>query len=118
MAVLAVLMLAAGGAGVIRADAAGAVPGIMMVICSDGVAKTIVLDAEGNPIETSDEEACPGHGPCCTLAQSDALSPVAPVRAVWEPVATVAVFHPEFAILRSETTRHPKARGPPSKEDA
>ena len=117
MAVLAALLLVSGG-GAMRAEAAGAVQGVVMVICSDGGAKTIVLDAEGNPVETSGEEACPGHGPCCTLPEGYALPPPAQAPAVWEPVASVAVFHDGPAVLRSGTGHGPKARGPPSKDNA
>jgi hypothetical protein len=111
-------MLAAGGAGARHAEAAGAGPGFVMVICSDGVAKTVVLDREGNPVEPSGESACLGLCLCCTVPESDALSPGAQAWAFWDPVAGVEVFTIKPARLRSETARSPQARGPPSEEDA
>lgn len=117
-AVLAALFLVFGGIGTMRAGADGAVPGLVMVICSDGGAKTIVLDAEGNATETSDEEDCPGHGPCCTLPHGYALSPGVQASVVWEPIARVAVFHTGPVGLRFASGRRPNSRGPPSKEDA
>jgi hypothetical protein len=118
MAVLTAMMLALGGAGVVRADASVVAPGIAMVICSDDGAKTIVLDADGNPVETSDDENCPGQGPCCTVPESVAVTPQAHAWAVWEPAATLAVFHAQLAGLGSASKHRPIARGPPSKEDA
>lgn len=118
LAVVAALMLAAGGVGVRHASAAGAEPGFVMVICSDGVAKTVVLDGEGNPVEPSGEDACLGLCLCCTLPESDALSPGAQASADWDPVSRVGDFTVRPARLWSESARSPQARGPPSEEDA
>lgn len=118
LAVVAALMLAAGGAGARHASATGAEPGFVMVICSDGVAKTVVLDREGNPVEPSGESACLGLCLCCTVPEGDALSPGAQASAVWDPVARVEAFNVKSARLWSESSRSPQARGPPTEEDA
>jgi hypothetical protein len=119
LAVLAALLLVAGGTGAMRADAAGGEAGFVVVICSDGAAKRVVLDADGNPVETSGEkEACPSHGPCCIIAEGCVLSPPAQAPAVWEPAVTAAVFHPQLTVHRSGPGLGPHARGPPSKDNA
>jgi hypothetical protein len=119
LALLAALLLAGAGTGAPRADEGGSRAGLEMVICADGGAKTIVLDADGTPVETSgEEEPCPGHGPCCTLPAKCPLSPGVRMPVVWLPTTTVVVFHIAPAGLRSGTGSRPTARGPPSKDNA
>jgi hypothetical protein len=116
VAVLAALLLVWGG---LHADARGARSGFEVVLCADGGPRTIVLDAAGNPMETSGEEdPCPDHGPCCTLPDRCALSPDVQTGTATKPVTTRASFCPEPAGLRSASRRPPTARGPPKREDA
>lgn len=118
LAVIAALMLAVGGANAGHAHPDPAEPGIEMVICSDGGVKTVVLDRQGNPIETSDDEACLGFCPCCTVPNGDVLLADTHVSAKWQPVARAEVFGIKPAHLPSKSGRRPNLRGPPSKEDA
>ena len=118
LAVIVALMLAAGGASPGRAQADGAEPGFVMVICADGVAKTVVADSAANPVEPSDEAACAGSCLCCTLPESHALSPDVGAPLGWDAVATAGVFPMTRAALPSESRGRPDARGPPTEEDA
>jgi len=66
----------------------------------------------------SEVEACIGQGLCCTVPESDTLSPDPNASAVWEPSTTVLVLHTKPTSLRSESGRRSNARGTPSKEGA
>lgn len=118
LAIIAALLLAAGGANAGRVHSVRAEPGIVMVICSDGGAKTVVLDHNGTPVETSGDEACDGLCLCCTVPDGVGLLPDARASTAWEPLATVAVFPGNLMRLRSEFRSRAHARAPPSEEDA
>jgi hypothetical protein len=118
LTVIAALMLASGAANAERVHRGAADSGFVMVICSDGVAKTVVFDSTGNPVETSDEEVCVGQCACCTVPESDGLPPYTPTATMWVPLVTAEVFRNELASLRSECGPRPNARGPPLEEDA
>lgn len=118
IAVAAALLIAAGGAVPGRALAGAADPGLVMVICSDGVAKTVVIDRDGNPAEPSDTGTCADPCVFCTAADTDALWSSAGTPGVWDAAMSAAAFQKTPATLSSERRCPTGARAPPFKKDA
>lgn len=119
VALVAVLTMVAGGILPAHAGAAGAEPGLVMVICSDGVAKTVRVDGAGMPVEAPAGRECvsPCLG-CLPAAEGDAVVAASGMTAGWAAAATVAFFPPAPSTPRSGVMQDPRARGPPSETDA
>jgi hypothetical protein len=111
--------LSAGLGGVVRAQAmvSGPGPGFEMVICTEGGAKTIRVDAAGDPIPPADE-----HCPCpcldCLPAAEAAVLPEAARSAM--PTAASAPREDRASTFPQPQARRmrPEARGPPSEAKA
>jgi len=102
-----------GGAATHRAQ-----PGVERVICADGAEKTIRVDADGVPIETSQDQNCTCPGCDCLAPATDAALP-----ATGSPMAgsvgtgRLAAPAPRIA-LPAGPRLCPEARGPPSGDAA
>lgn len=119
IAVLAAALLMALGVaspGIARPHAAD--HGTAVVICSDGVAKTVYLDDDGNPVEPSGDEDCAGFCACCPpLASFAALPPAA--AAERSARHAIRLVFPTADRVRPFDRRHrPVPRGPPPEETA
>jgi hypothetical protein len=114
----AALMLAAGGSIAERAHARGAEPGFVMVICSDGATRTIVVDGDGNPIGPSQKGPCGDRCDCCPVPRCDALPPRSDTTAQRWPGVVAEVLHDHQASPRPQRGLRPFGRGPPSEEPA
>jgi hypothetical protein len=115
---IAALMLATGGANAAPDHRPGDAGGFVMVICADGVAKTVVFDHAGDPVETPDGQICDDRCVCCTVSASDPLLPAPFTPERWKPTARPMVLARHPASLGLGCGHGPNARGPPSEEDA
>lgn len=81
-----------------------------MVICADGVAKTVSFDADGNPVEQT--QACHECQTCCQIV--GALGP-----GMWSPSASLSLL--DMQVIRPvahnplvhKRNLYPAPRGPP-----
>lgn len=114
LAVFLALALVMGG--VARGHSAALLPavdGFEVVICAEGGAVTIRLDAEGNPLPTQ-EGAHGFHCPDCLLAGANGLVPASALAIHGERAET---RHASFEPAGLPATRRralPEARGPPT----
>lgn len=82
-----------------------------MEICADGVAKTVLFDADGNPIEPA--QSCPDCLTCC-----QAISALPPT--IFSALSSVVLLNMEVDRLHvqnpplNKRNIHPAPRGPPS----
>lgn len=117
LAFAAVIVMAASGGVSMGAHASGSEGGFVTVICADGVAKTVVLDSEGNPMSPPGKEDCTGV--CLCISTSGAALPTeAQAPRFWDGDATVALSSTATAVLAFERGRYPAPRGPPSEDIA
>lgn len=98
---LAVALFAANGPAESR--------GTAMVICADGVAETIYLDADGTPIEPG-TECCDCHD--CNMPNLIAILADRSDQAMSYPLRLSATMDPVARIFVSDISR-PMPRGPP-----
>lgn len=102
-----------GGAAAHRAQ-----PGVERVICADGAEKTIRVDAEGVPIETSQDQDCSCPGCDCLAPAADVALPAAG-GAVAGSTGSGSPAAPAPRIsLPAEPGLRPEARGPPPEDAA
>lgn len=78
-----------------------------MVICSDGAAVTVTVDAQGNPVER------PHHCPDC-LVQAAADWSAPPVIAAPATLSRLRFALPARPDVAERTSPNPAARGPPT----
>lgn len=86
--------------------------GVAVVICAEGGAKTVTLDAAGNPVEQGDDTDCAHCPDCLPTGAITLVGPVAvPVRPMRVGLMDAADF-PVFPAFEHELRSHP-ARAPP-----
>lgn len=93
------------------ANASGDSSGFYVEICANGVAETLLVGSDGQPIETS--KSCPECLRCCSFAGSDPVAPAGDLRAFdYSPInAERPVFQTRVFQKRNI---HPVPRGPPA----
>lgn len=93
-------------------------PGLIMVICSDGVEKTVVIDSAGNPMPASEHEDCDWACRRCVVSQSDSGLPAVWFRADPTSPTTEALSDGGSTVRATRRWQHCAPRGPPSEDDA
>ena len=117
LAIVAAMVMVLSGVLSPNAQAAGFAGGTVTVICADGVAKTVVLDDEGNPMDPSGAEACAGIclcGPAPGVALPPEAQGVVPCSGEMDGV----IWPTAAAVLLFERGRCASPRGPPSEDMA
>jgi hypothetical protein len=115
LAVVAAFVMAVHGASAPFAHAAQ--PGMVMVICADGVEKTVVIDRAGNPAPASEHEPCDWVCQFCPVAQADTGLLHSWTHAVPMHPATKAFSNKESIVRATRRGQRRAPRGLPS-EDA
>lgn len=117
LAIVAAMVMALSGGFSTDARAGGFEGGTVTVICADGVAKTVVLDDEGSPMNPTGEKVC-AEVCLCSPAPGLALPPEAQ-RPVSRDRETAAILWPMAAVvLLFQRGRCPSPRAPPSEDMA
>lgn len=117
LAIVAAMVMALSGGFPSGAQAAGFAGGVVTVICADGVAKTVILDAEGNPMSPSGAEVC-AEACLCGATPGVALSPEAQGVVSRSGEMAGMPWPTATAVLLFERGRCAAPRGPPSEDIA
>lgn len=117
LAIVAAMAMALSGGFPSGAEAAGFERGAVTVICADGVAKTVILDDEGNPMDPYGETVCAGV--ClCGAAPGVALPPAAQAPVARSGETAGILWQAATTVLLFERGRCAAPRGPPSEDIA